>query len=205
MRSSKMSTLQPKDPPQTVTKQAVVIRKCCRCGQIKDIDEFLLILQDGERTYNGMCMGCAKAIKARNKEQARNKGIRYRLSLRKEIINAYGGMCACCGESEPQFLAIDHIYNDGAKHRRKVNDLYRWLKRQGYPKDHFQLLCHNCNLAKAFYGQCPHSKNAKPSSCCSIYHQQSERIINMQTSNQNQSQRSAWKDAKQINTQAGAI
>jgi predicted HNH restriction endonuclease len=30
------------------------------------------------------------------------------------------------------------------------------LKRQGFPKDEFQLLCSNCNQAKHRYGQCPH-------------------------------------------------
>ncbi len=33
--------------------------------------------------------------------------------------------------------------------------LYSWLKKQGYPPG-FQVLCHNCNLAKGYYGACPH-------------------------------------------------
>jgi hypothetical protein len=38
-----------------------------------------------------------------------------------------------------------------------------------------------------------------------LHHQLSERIRIMQTSNQNQPQRSAWKDAKATNTEAGAV
>jgi hypothetical protein len=33
----------------------------------------------------------------------------------------------------------------------------RDLKRRGFPPGH-QVLCHNCNMAKQFYGQCPHKK-----------------------------------------------
>lgn len=32
-----------------------------------------------------------------------------------------------------------------------------WLKTNGYP-DGFQTLCHNCNMAKGFYGICPHKE-----------------------------------------------
>jgi len=35
--------------------------------------------------------------------------------------------------------------------------MYVWLKRNYFPTG-FQLLCHNCNLAKGFYGKCPHDE-----------------------------------------------
>jgi len=79
--------------------------------------------------------------------------------VRDAIIKAYGGMCTCCGETIPEFLAIDHIYNDGAKERRSMKSgtqFYNKLRRLGYPKDRYRLLCHNCNMARAFYGKCPH-------------------------------------------------
>ena len=36
--------------------------------------------------------------------------------------------------------------------------MYRWLKKHGFPKEGFQLLCYNCNCAKGFFGKCPHKK-----------------------------------------------
>jgi hypothetical protein len=33
--------------------------------------------------------------------------------------------------------------------------MYTWLRNQGYPNG-FRTLCHNCNLARGFYGYCPH-------------------------------------------------
>lgn len=80
--------------------------------------------------------------------------------FRKEVLAAYGGRCACCGESTFEFLSIDHVNNDGAQHRRQVGQssaVYRWLKKNGYPEG-FQVLCFNCNMAKQFFGQCPHQR-----------------------------------------------
>lgn len=77
---------------------------------------------------------------------------------RKTVLEHYGSKCGCCGESINQFLAIDHIDNNGAEHRKtlKIN-IYDWLIRNKFPKG-FQILCHNCNNAKSFYGMCPHDR-----------------------------------------------
>ena len=76
-----------------------------------------------------------------------------------EAIAAYGGKCACCGESELQFLCIDHINGGGNKHRATIKggslNFYRWLKRNGYPYG-FRVLCWNCNASYGLFGNCPH-------------------------------------------------
>lgn len=105
-------------------------------------------------------------------EAERKRGLQYWHSLRREVINAYGGMkCACCGETEEQFLSIDHINNDGADHRRKLTGktgkvvgitggMYLWIKRNNYPPT-FQVLCMNCNFGKARNGGvCPHQSKS---------------------------------------------
>lgn len=95
-----------------------------------------------------------EAITARRREGHRR--------LREKAIAAYGGRCACCGETTYEFLAIDHVNNDGAQHRRDIGKqggahFYGWLQTNDFPQDgRFQILCHNCNLAKGFYGTCPH-------------------------------------------------
>lgn len=81
---------------------------------------------------------------------------------RQTILNYYGNRCVCCGESHPEFLCIDHINNDGAKQRKKINlsagsGSYSWIIRNDFPDD-LQILCANCNMAKAYYGVCPHQK-----------------------------------------------
>lgn len=84
----------------------------------------------------------------------------YRAALRREMIDAYGGRCSCCGEKRPQFLQLDHIENDGhldRKIHRTSIKLFAHLKKAGWTKDRYQLLCANCNFGKLLNGGvCPH-------------------------------------------------
>ena len=107
------------------------------------------------------CVSCAR--------QHQEKDRRKYAKLRAEVLLAYGSKCACpgCTETNPAFLEVDHINNDGAAHRRSMsstgkqcgggsNRFYTWLRQNGFPKDNFQLLCSNCNAGKAKFGICPH-------------------------------------------------
>ncbi len=90
-------------------------------------------------------------------------GAEYRAKLRAEMILAYGGRCACCGERQPEFLQLDHIHNDGAEDRKNnpATKLFAKLKRLGWPKDRYQLLCANCNFGKFMNGGiCPHQEHS---------------------------------------------
>jgi len=111
---------------------------CSRCAQPND---------------NGKKL-CTTCLEYKNKDNAGNK---------QAVIDAYGGRCACCGEDNPVFLSVDHINNDGNLHRKKGggmgSSLYKWLIKRNFPKDNFQLLCHNCNRGKHLNGGiCPHQQ-----------------------------------------------
>lgn len=74
-----------------------------------------------------------------------------RVRLRHEMIQRYGKCCSNCGINDVDVLDIDHIENNGAEDRKNNlygYNLYRKLKKQGWPKDNFQLLCKNCNWKK---------------------------------------------------------
>lgn len=90
--------------------------------------------------------------------QARRREVRVR--LKREVIAAYGGECACCGEQTYEFLTVDHVGGWGAEHRRVVGEgtgnIYRWLKNNGFPQGIFRILCWNCNCAMGVHGYCPH-------------------------------------------------
>lgn len=86
---------------------------------------------------------------------------------RELVFNVYGRVCACCGESNPKFLTVDHINNDGAEHRaqltggirRKQGTTGSYLRKIAKLADptRFQILCYNCNCGKAHNGGiCPH-------------------------------------------------
>lgn len=79
------------------------------------------------------------------------------------VIAAYGGACVCCGETERDFLTIDHALGNGAQERRLLNNgtgarFYQSLRRRGYPKEYYRLLCMNCNFAIGHFGACPHNR-----------------------------------------------
>lgn len=101
-----------------------------------------------------------KKWREKNREWIKN----FRRELRKEVINAYGGHCVCCGESNWEFLTLDHPNGNGqedrAKHRLILGQLYGWCKKNNFPPG-YQVLCMNCNWVRRFGGTCPHQSMAK--------------------------------------------
>ena len=103
------------------------------------------------RAYN-------RAYYAKYTNRLREKANERAHQDRENALSAYGRKCACCGETTYQFLAVDHLYKSGPLSRKSTGsgaDLYRWLRQNSYPGG-FRVLCHNCNLAMGFYGECPH-------------------------------------------------
>ncbi len=97
-----------------------------------------------------------------NKERILEQKRLYNRQLRQKAIDAYGGKCACCGISQYEFLALDHVKGGGNIHRKALgfsgNAITRYVIKNGYPQE-FRVLCHNCNCAIGFYGSCPHHKH----------------------------------------------
>lgn len=88
-------------------------------------------------------------------------GNESRERLKLEVIAAYGGKCVCCGETLPELLTVDHKLGDGKEDRENLcagNGLYYHLKRSGFPKDRYQLLCMSCNWGKRQNLYCPHQR-----------------------------------------------
>lgn len=98
----------------------------------------------------------------RNPEKVKEARRKTHWKIKLDTLSHYGSVCACCKEADPKFLAIDHVNNNGAEERRENKSkrggsglFYYWLKNNKYPNG-YQVLCHNCNMAKAFYKSCPH-------------------------------------------------
>lgn len=90
----------------------------------------------------------------------RDRHASIRVDDKKRVMNHYGEKCSCCGETEPCFLAIDHIGGDGNSNRKKIgkwgSGFFKWLIKNNFPEG-FQILCHNCNMGKHLNGGiCPH-------------------------------------------------
>lgn len=127
---------------------------CTQCGKKHD-PEYKKII----------CVDCNKKLRKRywrNKKSVLRSNKKHNKDLKIAAFEAYGGaVCNCqgCNEKRLNFLAIDHINNDGYEHRKnqgKGVKIYRWLKKNNYPEG-YQVLCHNCNWSKhANGGKCDH-------------------------------------------------
>ena len=148
------------------------MRLCSGCGELKAENAFVTW------SHETKCRICvrqrARDHRARNRESINQKKRAYyhscanaqdrqrhkdkQKNLRLLVIAQYGGTCVCCGEKRIEFLTIDHVFGGGNAHRREIgrSNLYKWLKKSGWPKEGFRLLCWNCNMSRGAFGGCPH-------------------------------------------------
>jgi hypothetical protein len=158
-------------------------KRCPACGEVKPATgEYFVTSKDRRDGLHAYCKPChvkkgvawvaehrdqrraydraqARKWRALNPDRTRPVQARAYLKLKNEVMQAYGGQCTCCGETELAFLTIEHIRHDGAAHRQAVGSsdaIYRDLRKRGYPKDGYTVLCWNCNMATARGGICPH-------------------------------------------------
>ncbi len=164
----------------------IVNKTCKKCGLPKPTDEFQKLSQskDGFSYLCKLCKrtrdksylliyrdkyperieaykkSCAKWGKE-NPEKLKLHGHNSWLRLRNEMLDAYGRRCACCGIDYVEFLTLEHINRDGSAHRLRVGggaNTYRDLKKQGWPKSGYKVLCMNCNWGIRRGGICPHQR-----------------------------------------------
>ncbi len=160
------------------------MKTCTKCGVDKEDSEFYFV--KSKASLYSWCKACtcennkqAKAKfklehgygqttswrrrdpnnieKSRSWDRARNQRIKL------QLVAGYGGKCTCCGESEPQFLTLEHLNKDGQQHREAVNGnknrggmkIYLDVIKRGFPSD-YTILCMNCNFAEKDSRSCPH-------------------------------------------------
>ncbi len=105
--------------------------------------------------------------RAEHTEKARARDRAHNVKAKALMLAAYSGACACCGETEPAFLCIDHINGGGNRHLREIKKrgtrFWDWVRQQNYPPQ-FRLLCFNCNNATRWGRLCPHQAKATANS-----------------------------------------
>ena len=124
------------------------VKVCSRCKVEKPISEF-----SNDKTFKtGLYSHCKDCCKKANRDR------------KIEILTHYSGgnpACGCCGETELDFLTIDHVNDDGAAHRKELGGagttVYNWIIRNNFPAG-FAVLCWNCNCARWRFGTCPHQR-----------------------------------------------
>jgi len=101
----------------------------------------------------------------------RQRGREVCVKARRDVFAHYGNQCACCGESNIEFLTIDHPEGGGNAHRKAIkrmgSSFYMWLRREGFPPG-FRTLCLNCNSATSRLAVCPHQRFDLRSNCINL-------------------------------------
>ena len=119
--------------------------RCAQCGKPLESDKWV------------HCTTCREKMNTRANEWYHDR----KLLVFQHYSKSDKPYCACCGESEIDFLCLDHINGGGSKHRRELNGngriIYQWVVKNNFP-DYFRVLCANCNQAYGYYGKCPHQK-----------------------------------------------
>jgi hypothetical protein len=121
-------------------------RICTKCKQGFPAATFRKHARGKDGLYS-WCRDCSRACSNRYYMQ--------------ESVEQKAGKCECCGETRQEFLAVDHIHGGGKADRARFSSsgsFYFWLIQQGFPRDKYRLLCHNCNTSIGLYGYCPHAQ-----------------------------------------------
>lgn len=126
------------------------LKYCIKCLILLTNENWPKYLQLPKRS-NYICTSCYKEYSKNyhksdplysDKQLART---RFRKSA---VIFAYGNICNICNEDEYEKLTIDHVNNNGAKHRKELkSNIYEWLYNNPI-YDGYQVLCYNCNCSK---------------------------------------------------------
>ena len=138
LRRQKVARRKPKKHFITNLKPTLRLADCSVCGP-------------NARVYKGGRDGAFHCATA-NDQAVRCQ--RRHLKFKRLALMHYSAgtmQCARCPYSDPRALSIDHVNNDGCRHRAAVNragsSLYQWLHSEGFP-DGFQVLCMNCQFEK---------------------------------------------------------
>ena len=118
-----------------------------------------MVQTDEERTANQK--------KNRDKPESKENRLKVLQYYSKRLSNSSIPCCNCCGlNSHIEFLTVDHIAGrqemDSEPELKKLKYMSKlsgtalviWIIKNNFPKG-FQILCHNCNQTKGYYGQCP--------------------------------------------------
>jgi hypothetical protein len=88
----------------------------------------------------------------------------WRLEIKKQLLEKYGGCCECCSIKNFDFLTFDYINDDGSKTFKHKNNRGRYtfkfllfLRKQEERASDIRILCYNCNCSRRYHDDlCSH-------------------------------------------------
>lgn len=132
---------------------------CCNCNMAREKAGSGVVCPhhpDFEAIRLDMDKGRTKAYWSRKRADQK---------IKSKVYELLGQVCFCCGESNANFLTIDHINSDGYVDRKRKGykmSVYSFCKHiLSQPDAHlrYRVACYDCNSGRAFRGHhfdCPH-------------------------------------------------
>lgn len=108
--------------------------------------------------YQVLCGNCNLKKEIERRRKLGSKTWVKNQAAKTDVLSRFGGRCVCCLESDPDKLVMDHVHGGGSEEKKKYPSRNVYLSLRGKEPDRskFQVLCQNCNQAKASLGTCPH-------------------------------------------------
>lgn len=136
-----------------------IVWECRVCKTEKYLNEFVIHNRSPRTNMENVHLFSRESI-CRSCQSNRNA--RKARTIKAKVIAGYGGRCMCpgCDVIERAFLSLDHVVACGYMYRKEhggQDGAWRDALQKNFPPD-YQLLCFNCNNAKAFNPVgCPHT------------------------------------------------
>ena len=129
-------------------------------GQSRDV-YFQLKESHWPKTHTLLCYNCKIPVlferflkkQVRSGRYTQQEAKEY-IILREEACSKYGSKCQCCGETDAECLIVDHR-SEYLTDTGGMEELLA-IKKLGWPKKEFRLLCYNCNRGTMHGKICPH-------------------------------------------------
>ena len=107
--------------------------------------------------FQVLCFNCqfrkrSIEIKPENPNKRQQQKANYVRLVKEQVLARYGTHCTC-GETDLEVLTLDHVNDDGAKHRKDTGtrgfNFYIMLRKNNFPQDPpLKVLCINCQYRK---------------------------------------------------------
>lgn len=125
--------------------QASTDKICSRCRIPRPVSDF--------HVRASQCKPCRTVLMrgyyGENKERINSQNIAKADATRFAVLDLLGRSCSECGESEPNFLSVDHVHND--RKLERSNSSLTWKRdivSGTVDLSRYRVLCRNCNESR---------------------------------------------------------
>lgn len=122
-----------------------------RNWKIKNCDKVKLSIKNWKIKNYSSVSGYALNYRKQNLDRVKKLDNNRHHKAKEEALEILGNKCEFCGETEFEFLTIDHVYDDGFEERKSKQhrQIWRDIITNRVDRSRYRVLCYNCNSGRA--------------------------------------------------------